>query len=100
MKQEDKNILEYFFNELKFPEILGEFEDPDFVYDNSYIAGIVSQVLNGKNIKKYSCSIYLDERDAHFQNVINSSKSGVERDEVIHYFEAYKQVIEILKSNM
>ena len=98
LSEQNKKIFEYFFNELRLPKVVENFEDYDYVYDNSLLAGIVSRALKGKNIKKFRNYEYLDEEFSHFKNLICSSENSVEREEAIHYFETYEQVAKILKT--
>lgn len=62
LRQKDLKILREYYD-IYIPQPLRDFDDYDFIADNTFLSGIVEQVLEGKYSKfiGHSCMEFVDD---------------------------------------
>lgn len=62
LMQKDLKILREYYD-IYIPQTLSDFDDYDFIADNTFLSGIVEQVLEGKYSKfmGHSCIEFVDD---------------------------------------
>lgn len=99
---EDSNILREFYD-IRMPQQLRDADYYDFVADNTFLAGIVSQVLKGNNLKllehKEKFEEFIDDEYQNAKNkILEENLNNVNFQELTLYFNAYEKVINVLRN--
>ncbi len=98
---EDSKILREFYN-IRMPQQLRDADYYDFVADNTFLAGIVSQVLKGNNLKllehKERFEEFIDDEYLNAKNkILEENLNNVNFQELTFYFKVYEKAVNVLR---
>ena len=98
LMQKDLKILREYYD-IYIPQTLSDFDDYDFIADNTFLSGIVEQVLEGKYSKfmGHSCIEFVDDDYQIAKKKILEENVGTDNyNKLIYYFKMYEATVNIL----
>ncbi len=96
--QKDLKILREYYD-IYIPQALRDFDDYDFIADNTFLAGIVWHVIEGKYSKfmGHSCIEFVDDDYQIAKKKILEENMGNDKyNKLIYYFKMYEATVNIL----
>lgn len=98
LMQKDLKILREYYD-IYIPQTLSDFDDYDFIADNTFLSGIVEQVLEGKYSKFIGPGYeeYVDDDYQIAKKKILEENVGTDNyNKLIYYFKMYEATVYIL----
>lgn len=98
LMQKDLKILREYYD-IYIPQALRDFDDYDFIADNTFLAGIVWHVIEGKYSKfmGHSCIEFVDDDYQIAKKKILEENVGNDNyNKLIYYFKMYEATVYIL----
>lgn len=100
MKKKIFETLKY-YNDIKLPRGLSDTENDeyDFIADNTFFGGIVSQAIQGKDVSKFMhVTDFINQEYQTAKKQFLQKKSGSENyQELVNYFNAYEKAVTALE---
>ncbi|MBS6584347.1 MAG: hypothetical protein KH314_06580 [Subdoligranulum sp.] len=98
LRQKDLKILREYYD-IYIPQPLRDFDDYDFIADNTFLSGIVEQVLEGK-YSKFIGHICMEFVDDEYQiakiKILEENMGNDKYNKLIYYFKMYEATVNIL----
>lgn len=98
LMQKDLKILREYYD-IYIPQTLSDFDDYDFIADNTFLSGIVEQVLEGK-YSKFIGPGYEEYVDDDYQiakkKILEENVGNDNYNKLIYYFKMYEATVNIL----
>ena len=98
LMQKDLKILREYYD-IYIPQALRDFDDYDFIADNTFLAGIVWHVIEGKYSKfiGHSCMEFVDdEYQIAKKKILEENVGNDNYNKLIYYFKMYEATVNIL----
>lgn len=97
LRQKDLKILREYYD-IYIPQPLRDFDDYDFIADNTFLAGIVWHVLEGK-YSKFIGPGYEEYVDDEYQiakkKILEENMGNDKYNKLIYYFKMYEATVNI-----
>ena len=96
--QKDLKILREYYD-IYIPQTLSDFDDYDFIADNTFLSGIVEHVLEVKYsiFMGHSCIEFVDDDYQIAKKKILEENMGNDKyNKLIYYFKMYEATVNIL----
>ncbi|HCW81475.1 MAG TPA: hypothetical protein DHG49_01840 [Clostridiales bacterium] len=98
LMQKDLKILREYYD-IYIPQALRDFDDYDFIADNTFLAGIVWHVIEGK-YSKFIGPGYEEYVDDDYQiakkKILEENVGNDNYNKLIYYFKMYEATVNIL----